>query len=42
MVEAGLCLDTLSISHGMPASIIVFLENIEFLSSGERTGSWPR
>lgn len=42
MMEAGLCLGTLSISHGMSASIIAFPENVEFLPSGERAGSWPQ
>lgn len=30
MMEAGLCLGTLSISHGKSALIIVFPENVEF------------
>lgn len=42
MTEAGLYLGTLSISHGMSASIIVFPENTEFLSSGEKAGSWQK
>lgn len=36
---AGLRSGTLSISHGMSASVVVFAENIKLVPSGEGAGS---